>query len=298
MFLNGLIVFLQDFRPLTLQVMLFARYDILRIARYQLVTFGFTTGTAAVLAIFFPLCVFFLTYGKPGKWMRIVLIATIGLLLPHIVINQVRTLVFVLLLMFFMMLLRRRPWLAIATVLLLVAGAGTLATAPGPARSLVNRFTEAVTLNSQMDDSVNGRIYSVEFGWRQMAHNWQFGIGPGRSAVTNPLTAAHEFLVNQGAENGVLAFILWAMLFAIWSSRFLYLFFIRKETGWRIILLSGPFFYIVFAVLSNASLANGAVTAWAGSVMFLMALASVAPNDLPDESGADSYGRQLDYAGR
>jgi len=271
-FAEGLVIFFREVGIPTFAELVVLRYDNIRLTKYMDILYGFTTNTASLLTFLIPLCVFYLIFGKPAKWVRWLTIVALALFGFHAVINLVRTLMLTLLLMGILLLLRFWSGKAVAALGLAIGAITAAMLIPGPTQEMSDRFFSALMLNSESDNSVYARIDSIHIGLRQMHDNWQFGVGPELSAYKNTWTAAHEFFVNQGAQLGVIGFALWVGLFGTWIFTFLDHFLVKRESGLNVILLSCPFFYACFAILSNAPTSMGLVNSWIGSVMFFLAL--------------------------
>ena len=273
-FMRGLVVFYQQWGIPDITTVIMARFDNVRMEPYGAVTFGSLAGPAAICAVAVPLCAFYLAYGRLSLRLKVLCSVILAIFLANAFIIQIRALLLILLLMGFLMLLRY----SIAAVGISLAAAGAafvvLVNTPGPVALLLVRLQTAATANSDSDGSVYARLDSMRIGWRLMMDHWQFGIGPGNAATQNAFTAAHQFWINQGSELGAFGMVLWIVLSLIWMGRFLYDYLILRGEPLPIILQAGPFFYWVFAVISNAGISAGYRNPWIASVLFFLALAA------------------------
>jgi O-antigen ligase len=90
--------------------------------------------------------------------------------------------------------------------------------------------------------------------------------------LLNPFTSAHEYILQQGSEIGVVGIPLAIALTAAYAWRLYTLFRTRAQDPYanvRFAMMIGPVAYLIYGVIANMPLAENVMTPWIGLVSLL-----------------------------
>jgi O-antigen ligase len=267
----GAIEFLREYGFPTGADLLMSRYDNIRMQGYMGKTFGNTGNMAAFLAIIVPTvgAALLTLWRKPGA--RVLLAGILILAFLHVLIVQSRTLFIVLTLIF--------PVIALFYRLrfgaILVAAFVTIAAIVIPVLTAVDQFFEntvvaAAGLNE--DNSVSERIEAMRAALSILKDHLAFGVGPGNSLNINPYTSAHEYILQQGSEIGIIGVLLAILLTAAYLLRGWDLFRSRARdhhSNIRFAMMIGPIAFFVYGVIANIPLSQTILVTWIGLASLL-----------------------------
>lgn len=152
------------------------------------------------------------------------------------------------------------------------------------------RFLLAVNLDRQADNSVDERLLSIKEGWNIFLDNWEVGVGPGASHYYNPVSTAHQFIVQQGSELGILGIVASILLaLAVFYRLIKILLTGSSDTlnSERFTLIIGPVSYLLYGLLSNMVLNIGIVNSWIVLMAAFLALVDFKPK-LSSQKGVSS----------
>jgi O-antigen ligase len=248
-----------------------SRYNIVRMSGYMSKTFGNTGNMAAFLAIVMPtLGAALVTYWRDRR-ARTLLGLTLLVALVHVLIVQSRTLFIVLSLVFPVIAWFYRLRFGAIFFLLLLAIAAVVI----PVLTAVDQFIEstvgaAAGLND--DNSVSERFEAMHAAYQLMRDHLSFGVGPGNSLLLNPFTSAHEYILQQGSEIGLVGIPLAILLAGAYVIRLYSLFRARVLDPYckaRFAMMIGPVTYFIYGVIANMPLAQNVETPWVGLISLL-----------------------------
>jgi O-antigen ligase len=248
-----------------------SRYDTSRMAGYMSKTFGNTGNMAAFLAILIPtMGAALLTYWRSRR-ARLLLSFTLLVALLHVLIVQSRTLFIVLTLAFPLLAFFYRLRFGAIFFLLLVVVAAIVV----PVLTAVDQFFSstvgaAASLND--DNSVSERFEAMQAALQILKDNFSFGVGPGNSLLFNPYTSAHEYILQQGSEIGVVGIPLAILLTAAYVLRLIKLYMVRASDPYcniRFAMMIGPVTYFIYGVIANMPIAENVETPWVGLTSLL-----------------------------
>jgi len=122
---------------------------------------------------------------------------------------------------------------------------------------------------------VGGRVDAIAEGIDIALQNWLFGIGPNGALTRHSQTSAHQLMVQQFMETGILGLIGTTVFFggimAILAQTLLR----RREGGinnLRFTMIIGPASYIIYSFVANGPLNIGYVNVWTILMMSMLAL--------------------------
>jgi O-antigen ligase len=267
----GALEFYKEFGIPTGVDLLESRYNISRMEGYMSKTFGNTGNTAAFLAILMPTVgAALVTYWRDRR-ARALLGLALLVALVHVLIVQSRTLFIVLCMAFPVIALFYRLRFGAISFLLLVAVAAIVI----PVLTAVDQFVEntvgaAAGLND--DNSVSERFEAMHAAYLILRDHLSFGVGPGNSLLLNPFTSAHEYILQQGSEIGVVGIPLAILLTGAYVIRVYALFRVRVLDPYckaRFAMMIGPVSYFIYGVIANMPLAQNVETPWVGLTSLL-----------------------------
>jgi hypothetical protein len=244
---------------------------------YEDATFGSRSNTAPFVVMIAPVFMW-LALDRSRTWfIRLVS----GLMLVPIVLNllvlEVRAawLVFVLesALVWFFKLGIRRFWR-------FLVGCGVIAVllirlAPTETTDVSDRMAPAVTLDTSADDSVNGRANAIVEGLEIALQHWVFGIGPNGALTRHSQTSAHQSIVQQFMETGILGLIGTTVFFGGVLCILVQTLLRRRDGGlnnMRFALIIGPASFVIYGLVANVSLNIGYMNVWTVLMMSMLAL--------------------------
>jgi hypothetical protein len=275
--LTGLQAFGTEFGTPDASTFVAAYTNRLRMASYEMATFGNRGNTAAFLLILAPIL---LTIGldKKKNWA---FRGACGLAMVPVLLNfmiiQVRAgfltlLVSLMVIWWFKRGARSVPLLAGA----LVFGWLALVTIePDAVWAMRERIVAAVTVDKEGDNSVGERVEAMNEGLQIAKRNWLLGIGPGAGPTVHSHDSAHQLQINQAMETGIFGFLgsaIFAAGILICLGRTLARGANDELNEMRFLLLIGPASYVTYAVAVNAALTNSSVNTWAVLVTSMVAL--------------------------
>jgi hypothetical protein len=260
---HGLLRFYAEFGIPTGLDLVFARAQEARIEPYLRATWGNVGSTAAYLSLVLPPALVVSVWRDAPRVTRALARTVVLLAFLHFAIIQSRTLFLVLIACVLVTLralrIRFRTALAIGAAVLLAI--------------LIPLFTVLDTLFGYLagalqgpsgDTSVAERAEAMSYGWRSLCEYPLYGVGPGRSLITNPYTSAHEFILQLGSELGVPGSVAAILMIAVtWQVLWRAAQLPADERRWMALALGiGPAAYMLYAFLANAPLSQGAVSSW------------------------------------
>jgi O-antigen ligase len=248
-----------------------SRYNIRRMDGYMSKTFGNTGNMAAFLAILMPTTgAALVTYWR-DRGARALLSLTLVVALLHVLIVQSRTLFIVLTLSFPVIGLFYRLRFGAIFVVLLTGMAAIVI----PLLTVVDQFlksTVGAAAGLNEDNSVSERFEAMQAAYQIIKDHYSVGVGPGNSLLLNPFTSAHEYILQQGSEIGVVGIPLAIALTAAYAWRLYTFFRTRAQDPYanvRFAMVIGPVAYLIYGVIANMPLAENVMTPWIGLVSLL-----------------------------
>jgi O-antigen ligase len=233
---------------------------------YMHATFGNTGSTASFLSLVIPAMLCAVLNRSWSRAVRVVALAALTLAVLNAIIVQSRTLFLTLALGIPLILLAHRirlAWLAVVIAAVAVAIVLPLLGALDELYSL----TIGAIVGSQTDYSVLDRTDAMWFATRTIRDNWVTGLGPGGTLEANPYTSAHEFLLQQGSELGIVGLLAAALLCALVLVRAtlaLWGLVADRATRDEACFLAGAAAFLFYAVIANVPLGENVVNAWSG----------------------------------
>lgn len=161
-----------------------------------------------------------------------------------------------------------------------LAGCGVIAVLlihylPGETKDVSDRITPAVTVDISADESVAGRAQAIKEGLEIAGQNWLFGIGPNGALTRHSQTSAHQSLVQQFMETGILGLI-GTTVFSAGVLCILGLTLLRRKKGdknnLRFTMIIGPASYVIYSLVANGPLNIGYMNVWTVLMMSMLAL--------------------------
>lgn len=262
--------------------LLMSRYDLDRMQGYMSLTFGNTGNMAAYLAILVPSCLaaWFSTRGR--RKARCLMFIVLALAFVHVLIVQSRTLFIVLLASFPLISIFYRLRFGSVVFTFLLGCTVVVIPVLTAADQFVELTVGAVSAggNPNGDQSVSERLEAMSAALGILRDNPGLGVGPGNSLTMNPFTSAHEYVLQQGSEIGVIGVLLAAALVLACMLRLLGLYRLRgidALAGLRFALVIGPFSYLLYGVLANMPLSENVMTPWIGLLSLMLGASFIEP---------------------
>jgi O-Antigen ligase len=273
----GLQTFGTEFGPTNATAFVGAFTDRLRMASYELATFGNRGNTAAFLLIVAPIILAMMLDAKRHWLFRTVCALAMIPVMLNFMIIQVRAgfltlLGSIVVVWWYKRGARQLPLLAAALV---VSWLILFKVEPDAGWMIRDRIVAAITLDTDGDTSVQGRADALQEGVRLAKQHWLLGVGPGAAPTVHSRDSAHQFQINQAMETGFLGFVGTVIFaFAVWICLFRTMVRGRHDdrNDMRFALLIGPASYLTYAVTVNAALSNSTVNTWAILVASMLAL--------------------------
>lgn len=277
---SGTLAFRATFGSLSLDTIMKAYLDPIAWEDYGGATFGNRGNLAYLLVIVFPGLVWLAFSRRSPLWARGILATAAGLTALNLMITQSRTAILIaatsLPVMGMFRFRKQWKWVAggLAASLLI---AWMVIDLPDNAKNLVERTILAGSWNRDMDDSALERTIAMGKAWTLFKQNPLLGIGPGRALEENPFTSAHEFILNQASELGILGMVgsaLWC-LGILWQFGAAFASGLRRSHGEReFVLLLGPTCYVLAAIMANVPVTLTHNNSWMLITMGLAGLAA------------------------
>ncbi len=275
--IGGVLAFRQEWGIADPDTIISAYQNLARMGLYEAATFGSRGNTAAFLMIVCPLFLFVALDKTRTRWIRAICAAVMVPIVFNLLVLEIRaaflTLVLSCAAIFgFKLGFRRYPlFLAGLAVALLLA----FRYSPDITLTMFDRLRPIVTADMVEDRSVMERAESIEEGLVTAERNWQVGIGPGGAVTRHSLGAAHQFQIQQFMETGILG-LLGSTVFAFGVLLMLGRSLARSRddeaNNIRFSLLIGPASFVMYGLLSNATLAVGYVNTWTVLMASMLAL--------------------------
>src|SRR6266480_2697046 len=268
--------------PNALQL-LTSRYDLVRMAGYMGATYGNTGNTAALLALLAPPWLAMLLNRGASRALHALCAFALIIAFVHILIVESRTLFVVLIVVLpLVAYFYRMRFAAAVGALLLVAGAVLLPLMSEGDRLL--QLTFGAVQGTADDQSVAERSEAIRIGLKVMLDNPALGVGPGNSFKANMYTSAHQYLINQGEEIGVLGLVLIAAVSMAVFWRFVGLLRRRSRGGVddiRFAGIAGATGYVLYGCIANMPLSATVVNVWVGLFAIMLAISDAHFTDAP-----------------
>lgn len=273
---NGLLAFVAEWGVPDLPTALSAYRELLRMSRYEAVTFGNRGNTAAFLVILAPVLLTVLFDRRKRMGLRVLCGITMVPVVLNLAILQVRAafIVLAIALAFVWILKLGFKWLPVFAIVSVASFLLVTDFAPEIASILSDQMMPVITVDAEADVSVQERVNAIREGAKIAQDNWLLGIGPGAASSVHSHDSAHQFQVQQAMETGILGLFastlfslatLASLLRTFWGKR-------DETNGLRFLLLIGPACYVLYAILANATLGFGSVNTWTIVVMSMLAL--------------------------
>jgi len=272
----GAYVYWQEWGWQSVGEMMSNRFDIERMSGYMLATLGNTGNSASMLAICFAMLLWSTRFFPQLDSFKRGVIAT-GLIVAFwsVLLTASRSAVFFVAgnTIVWMMTIRNSFLRFALIVMTLVTVAWTFGEFDA---NVLDALTRAGTVDAS-DNSVGERLASMEAGL-SLILDYPMGVGPGMSYTIHPNDVAHQFLIAQMNDIGVLACFpvtFLALSVMVRTGRvFRRLFF--RNTGDsreldRLPFVLGSFTWFAWAMTTNIPLSSGSILPWAGSLALLLA---------------------------
>jgi len=279
---GGLQAFVAEWGVPDTTTALTAYQNLIRMELYEAATFGNRGNTAGFIVLVAPLFLWAALDRQRHRLVRLACAAVLAPIVINLLLLEVRAAflcaVFSIAVIWGYRLGARGYPLFAAT-----AGLGLFLFtqySPDVATMISDRLRPVVTADADEDASVLERTESIKEGLSIAEHNWQFGIGPGGSLTLHSRTSAHQFIVQQFMENGVLGLI-GSTLFAVGILAVLVTTLLRGHDDGindvRFAFLIGPASFVVYSLIANATYNVGYVNTWAVLMASMVALAPGTP---------------------
>jgi hypothetical protein len=273
---NGLLAFVAEWGVPDLPTALSAYRELMRMSRYEAVTFGNRGNTAAFLVILAPVLLTILFDRRKRASLRALCGITMVPVVLNLAILQVRAafIVLTIALAFIWILKLGFKWLPVFAVASAMAFLLVADFAPEIASILSDQMMPVITVDAEADVSVQERMSAIREGAKIAQDNWLLGIGPGAALTVHSHDSAHQFQVQQAMETGVLGLFASTLFSIVTLMSLLRTFRARRdeENNLRFLLLVGPACYVLYAILANATLGFGSVNTWTIVVVSMLAL--------------------------
>lgn len=270
---KGLAAYYQEWGFPTLLNLITSRFDLERMQGYQDAMYGNTSNVAAYLVMVYPVTLWGALSRSTTTRARIIFTAAVILVIANALIVQSRAAILVILASTIVITMpewRQRKYL----LLLIFALLSSVVWLNWPTiEVMLDRLLLVLTLNTEDDASVSGRLESIMIGLEIFEDFSFFGVGPGMSYYYNPLSQAHQFNIQQATETGLLGLVGTIGLFTciiLWFWRtWRSISSAPQSSDFKFPLQGAAASYVVFAGISNAVWAQNAVNHWA--VLFVAA---------------------------
>jgi hypothetical protein len=277
--ISGLIAYYHQWGIPNASTLILSFYSLPTMTEYHQATFGNVGNTAAFLTLISP-PLFMLSIDKKRSlilrsWFWICLL----LVILNWLIIQSRTAFFVLFIAALFVLYFKSPKKSILIIIALIFGLEVFKTS-GIFNFFSERLSVAIKLDRQGDNSVDERLAAMQQGWNIFLNNWEVGVGPGASQYYNSFSTAHQFIVQQGAELGVLGLLASSLIVIIVFYRLFKILVIGSSNALnkeRFIFIIGPASYLLYGMLANMALNIGVVNTWIVLMAALLALVDFKP---------------------
>jgi hypothetical protein len=275
--MNGLWAFREEWGTTDLQVVLNAYLDNLRMLSFEEATYGNRGNTAAFLVIVAPLFIWISLDRRSSLLVRVACAVALAPVVMTLLILEVRAAFIVLiaataLIWGFKFGMRSYLLFGIGCAIsigLLVHYASDFSS------TMSERLQPVVTLDTVQDSSAFERTEAIREGLRIGEQNWLAGIGTGGGLTVHSQTSAHQFLVQQLMETGVVGLIgsmaLACGVFGILLKALV----VGRDGGTnsiRFALIIGPATFFLYGMLANVSFNVGYVNTWTVLVASMLAL--------------------------
>jgi O-antigen ligase len=269
-----------------LETLLWARYDLVRMAGYMDQGLGNVSHMGLYTAMLLPMLIF---AGFAFRWsmlIRWLLYAAIVLGLLNLVVSGARTALVLVVLMMVPIMVRKGigSTLAFFGVFGLVAMVAIAQLVDAVSRhSLIERFIPSAGYTG-IDVSAEERFSSIALGWRDFLNHPVFGIGPGMSPEYNPFGIPHESLVHMLSETGLVGGLTYLALSLIVIWRFGMSSIRQSIDGnqhWRMLFLIAPASWCLFGLAAGTAFTMSVALLWVGLFHAFIALAYARVADRP-----------------
>jgi O-antigen ligase len=275
---GGLLAFYSEWGAPNATTTIAAWQSLARMSSYTDATFGNRGNTAGFVLIVTPMLLAVLFDRRKRLVLRAFCAATLVPIAINLMILQIRA-AFITLFVAFIVIwafefgVRRLP---LMMGMLIVAWLLLFKFQPDAGLMMSERILPAITVDTEADESIRGRVAAIQEGVGLARRNWLFGIGPGAAQTVHSLQAAHQFNVQQWMETGIIGLV-GSMLLSIGVLVSLLRTLVRgrgdEVNDTRFLLLIGPAAFVTYAVIANAAFNNGSVNTWTVLIMSMLALA-------------------------
>lgn len=262
---HGIVVYLSEWGIPSLEDLFWSKYDLGRMARYQEVTFGSTTRTAALLVLTMPVIFASLILRETSYWLRFLLLTSFLVSIGNLIIVQSRTAFAAILLILLLATWRfGRLWILAGLLSALVFGAYVLSQHEEFER-IADHYVQGIQLDAEIDTSLQDRVESIEIGWRIFADNPLLGVGPGQSRLYNEYFVAHQLHVAQASELGFIGLAamlgLTIVVLTGYATTFLKRHYMRPYAQ---VWMSGSAAWVLAGTVGNMPISGTLLSTWGG----------------------------------
>jgi O-antigen ligase/polysaccharide polymerase Wzy-like membrane protein len=273
---SGLIAFFREGSSPDLTDLLFARYDLSRMAEYMNVTFG-NVGHVGMYALLIAPGVFVATSAGvlrgigAGLWT-----VWLCVVLANLVVSGSRT-AFAMSLAVAGLLsftLYKGRTVTMCGLVLIVCGTLLMSADVVDESLIIERVLPSMGANAR-DNSLDERAESIQIGWETFTANAAVGIGPGRSPAYNPHGVPHQSVLMVASETGLfggLSFLFLNIVVLIRSAKHAWRARRSEVDRLRLIWLVGPATWLVGGFLAGLTFNMGPALLWVGILYAMLGL--------------------------
>lgn len=271
----GAITFYFEWGVPSLAELLLARYNLVRMQDYMDATFGNTSNSASIIAIALPVLVLSMLSRPLSATTKFIMGGGIVILGMNLLITGSRAGILVVSVVLIIAALKVRSRWRYSILLALVLAVYSANEYAGEA--FVGSLRSVLDADIQADNSLSERAESIEFGLAMM-FDYPLGVGPGASHLYNPYSVAHQFVVAQGSELGVLgmAFVLLFMSIVVFKT----LMMTWNSGGVALppaaVFRFGALSWVLVAMTANVPVSFGPTIPWIGIPLMLIAFGEMA----------------------
>lgn len=238
---------------------------------YMLATFGNPGNTASLLTICLAVMVPVFVMVQLGRMQRVLVGFAIGICVLNLLMSGSRTGVVITAMVSLGAVVYARGWRKIVVAILVPIVLGVFLV--NLDYDFVERLLFAATLDQASDNSVDERLASIRIGIDLLVSH-PFGIGPAMGPEFNPYSVAHQLMINQGNEAGILGLVATTLILPLsvfrciscWKEAK------RGKDTERFIFSFGALTWIIYGMVANIVISTGFTIAWIGVLVLFSSM--------------------------
>jgi hypothetical protein len=278
-FVHGLIAYVREWGIPDLQTIMWARYDVARMAGYSDATMGNVGRVGGFVVLIVPTVVIAAINWSRSRTERVFYIVVASLGIANLIVSGSRTGIAILLVSASLIMISlgiKRASIGIAALVGLVLLTSPLWIDIIVDESFVSRYLPTYGAYG-VDRSAEERLDSIVIGWHVFINNFVLGVGPSMSPYHNFYSVPHQSFVHQFSELGFvggLSFI-WltiAVIGATINNAFRTQ--ADRTSGYRFLWLIGPGSWLFLGAAGGISFNLGFALGWIGIAHAMLALST------------------------